>query len=173
MAYFTHRFETNVARHAVAKYHYTVVYLDTALHSELPLDQHARLRIEADVSGVPVKGAWQPARGRWYLMLPKAPMKAAGLTIGSPVEVAFRVLPQDDVDIPDELAILLASKAHVRKAWEALSAGKQRGIAHLVSSAKRPETKAARLESIEAGLLGQAPPPWERTGGRAAAMKGE
>ncbi|QJR37648.1 YdeI/OmpD-associated family protein [Gemmatimonas groenlandica] len=173
MSYFTHRFETRIARHAVGTYHYTVVYLDASLHSALPLEQHARLRIEADVSGVPVKGAWQPARGRWYLMLPKAPMKAAGLKIGSPVEVAFRVLPQDDVDIPDELAALLATKARVRKAWAALSPGKQRGIAHLVSSAKRPETKAARIQSIEAGLLGTAAPPWERPGGRASAATGE
>ena len=123
MSYFTHRFETHVSRHAVGTYHYSVVYLEAALHSELPLDQHARLRIEADVSGVPVKGAWQPARGRWYLMLPKAPLKAAGSKIGSAVEVAFRGLPQDDVDVPEELAARLARMARVRKAWEALSAG--------------------------------------------------
>ena len=173
MSYFTHRFETHVARHAVGTYHYTVVYLEAALHSELPLDQHARLRIEADVSGVSVKGAWQPARGRWYLMLPKAPLKAAGLKIGSAVEVAFRLLPQDDVDVPEELAARLARTARVRKAWEALSAGKQRGIAHLVSSAKRPETKAARIDNIEAALLGKVPPPWERPLGRSSATKGE
>ena len=173
MSSFTHRFETHVSRHAVGTYHYTVVYLEAALHSELPLDQHARLRIEADVSGLPVKGAWQPARGRWYLMLPKALLKAAGLKIGSAVEVAFRVLPQDDVDVPEELAARRARMARVRKAWEALSAGKQRGIAHLVSSAKRPETKAARIDNIEAALLGKVPPPWERPPGRSSATKGD
>ena len=173
MSYFTHRFETHVSRHAVGTYHYTVVYLEAALHSELPLDQHARLRIEADVSGLPVKGAWQPARGRWYLMLPKALLKAAGLKIGSAVEVAFRVLPQDDVDVPEELAARRARMARVRKAWEALSAGKQRGIAHLVSSAKRPETKAARIDNIEAALLGKVRPPWERPPGRSSATKGD
>ena len=173
MSYFTHRFETHVSRHAVGTYHYSVVYLEAALHSELPLDQHARLRIEADVSGLPVKGAWQPARGRWYLMLPKALLKAAGLKIGSAVEVAFRVLPQDDVDVPEELAARRARMARVRKAWEALSAGKQRGIAHLVSSAKRPETKAARIDNIEAALLGKVPPPWERPPGRSSATKGD
>lgn len=162
MTYFTHHFETRIERHAVGTYHYTVVYLDASLHDELPLDRHARLRVEADVSGVPVKGAWQPARGRWYLMLPKTPLKTAGLTIGSAVEVAFRVLPQDDVEIPDELVALLAKKARVRRGWEALSAGKQRGLAHLVASAKRPETRAARVAQVEAVLLGEAPMPWDR-----------
>ena len=113
MSYFEHVFETRIARHAVGTYHYTVVYLDPSLHAALPLDRHARLRIEADVSGVPVKGAWQPARGKWYLMLPKDGLKAAGLRIGSSVEVSFRVSPQDDVEIPDELAALLAAKARV------------------------------------------------------------
>lgn len=164
MTYFSHQFETRIARHAVGTYHYTVVYLDPSLHGELPLDRHARLRIEADVSGVPVKGAWQPARGRWYLMLPNGPLKTAGLRIGSNVEVSFRVLPQDDVDVPEELAALLAKKARVRKAWLALTAGKQRGLAYWAASAKRAETRAARVLNVEAVLLGIVPPPWIRQG---------
>lgn len=164
MPYFEHVFETRIARHAVGTYHYTVVYLDPSLHAVLPLDRHARLRIEADVSGLPVKGAWQPARGRWYLMLPKDGLKAADLRIGSSVEVSFRVLPQDDVDIPDELAALLSAKSRVRKAWERLSPGKQRGLAHMVASAKRAETRAARVEKVEAVLLGKEPLPWDHQG---------
>lgn len=169
MAYYTHQFETRISRHPVGTYHYTVVYLDPALHADLPLEQHARLRIEADISGVPVKGAWQPARGQWYLMLPKPALKVAGLRIGSRVEVSFRVLPQDDVDVPDELAMLIAKKATVRNAWKALSAGKQRGLAYFVASAKRAETRQARLAKVEAVLLGKAPLPWERQTRRSGA----
>jgi hypothetical protein len=162
MTYFTHHFETVIARHKVGTYAYTVVYLDRSLHDALPFEQSARLRIEADVSGVPVKGAWQPAKGRWYLMLPKAGLKAAGLSVGSRVEVAFRVLPQDDVEIPPELAALLAKKARVRKAWDALSAGKQRGLAYMVMSAKRAETREARVAQVEAVLLGKVDLPWKK-----------
>ncbi|MDZ7630272.1 MAG: YdeI/OmpD-associated family protein [Gemmatimonadaceae bacterium] len=162
ISYFEHSFETRIARHAVGTYHYTVVYLDPSLHGALPLEQHARLRIEADVSGGPVKGVWQPARGRWYLMLPKDGLKAAGLRIGSSVEVSFRVLPQDDVDIPAELAALLAVNKRVRTAWDGLTAGKQRGLAYMVASAKRAETRAARLATVKAVLLGKEPLPWQR-----------
>jgi hypothetical protein len=170
MTYFSHRFETRIARHAVGSYAYTVVYLDPSLHDQLPLDQHARLRIEADVSGVPVIGAWQPAKGRWYLMLPKAPLKSAGLRVGSSVEVAFRVIPQDHVVVPDELATVLDGHARARKGWQALTAGKQRALAHLIASAKRPETRSERVAVVVAVLLGEAPPPWEKQ--RRAAKRG-
>jgi hypothetical protein len=162
MPWFTHRFETTIVRHAVGSMRYTVVVLDPALHDALPLREHPRLRIEADVGGVPVKGAWQPARGQWYLMLPKAPLKAAGLGIGSVVEVAFRVSAQDDVDIPVELAERLARVKRLRAAWDTHTPGTQRGLAHFIESAKRAETRATRLAQVEAALLGTAPLPWSR-----------
>ena len=162
MAYFTHHFEATVSLHPVGTYNYTVVYLDSALHDELPLKITPRLRIEADISGVPVKGAWQPSGGRWYLMLPRASMKQAGIGIGSVVEVAFKLLAQDEVDIPPELAGVLKKNPKVRKAWDALSAGKQRGLAYMVASAKRPETKCDRLERVCAILSGDVVAPWVR-----------
>lgn len=162
MAYFDHHFETIVQRHPVGKYHYTVVFLDAALHAALPLKEHPQLRIEADVSGVPVKGAWQPSHGRWYLMLPKAPIQKAGIGVGSVVEVAFKVLPQSHVDVPPELAATLQADPKARRGWDALTAGKQRGLAHMVASAKRADTRQARLAQVVAVLYGDAPLPWLR-----------
>lgn len=162
MSWFTHRFETTITRHNVGTMRYTVVLLDPTLHEQLPLREHPRLRVEADVGGVPVKGAWQPAKGIWYLMLPKAPLKAAGLGVGDLVEVAFRVVPQDDVDIPAELAARLARVKRLRATWDSYTAGTQRGLAHFIESAKRAETRAARLAQVEATLRGEAPLPWER-----------
>lgn len=162
MAYFTHRFETTVSLHPVGPYHYTVVYLEPALQDSLPLKKSPRLRVEADVSGVAVKGAWQPSGGRWYLMLPKAPLKRAGIGIGTAVEVAFKVVPQDDVEVPPELSAALRTNRKAREAWAKLSAGTQRGLAHLIASAKRAETKSARVERVIAVLLGEAALPWKR-----------
>jgi hypothetical protein len=162
LAFFTHHFETTITRHSVGTMRYTVVLLDPAFHDELPLREHPRLRIEADVGGVPVKGAWQPAKGVWYLMLPKAPLKAAGLTIGDRVDVAFRVIAQDDVDIPAELAQRLATVRRLRTSWDALTPGARRGLAHFLESARRAETRADRLQKIEAALQGTAPMPWGR-----------
>lgn len=166
MSWFTHRFETAITRHAVGSMRYTVVLLDETLHDTLPLREHPRLRIEADVGGVPVKGAWQPSRGRWYLMLPKAPLKVAGLQVGDVVDVAFRVIAQDDVDVPVELADRLARVKRLRVAWEQQTPGTQRGLSHYIESAKRAETRASRLQQVEAALLGTAPMPWARTRSR-------
>jgi hypothetical protein len=162
MAYFTHVFETVIARHPVGRSHYTVVYLDASLQRLLPLREHPRLRVEADISGIPMKGAWQPSGGRWYLMLPRAALKAAGLRTGSRVEVAFTVIAQDDVDVPEELEARLASTKRLRTAWATLSPGTQRGLAHFIASAKRAETRAARLAQVEAAILGKVPLPWAK-----------
>jgi hypothetical protein len=162
MPHFTHRFDAVIARHPIGTMHYTVVYLDPSLPPELPFEGQPRLRIEADVGGVPVKGAWQPSKGRWYLMLPKTRLRDAGLAIGDAVEVAFRVIAQTDVDIPEELAARLAAVARLRKAWATHTPGTQRGLAHFIESAKRAPTRAARLAQVEAALLGTAPLPWAR-----------
>jgi Bacteriocin-protection, YdeI or OmpD-Associated/Domain of unknown function (DUF1905) len=162
MAYFTHRFEATVSLHPVGTYNYTVVYLDPGLHASLPLTETPRLRIEADISGVPVKGAWQPSGGRWFLMLPKSTIKKSGIAIGMVVEVAFKLVPQDEVDTPAELSAVLQVTPKALQAWSALSAGKQRGLAHMVASAKRPETRQARVGRVIAVLLGAAALPWVR-----------
>jgi hypothetical protein len=162
MSYFEHRFETTIVRLAVGTLQYTVVVLPADIASVLPLAGGTRLRIEADVSGVPVKGAWQPSGGRWYLMLPQQPLKHAGLGIGSPVEVSFRQLPQDAVDVPVELQALLQADAPAASAWQALTPGTQRGLAIWLQSARKAETRQARLHEVRRVLLGERPPPWKR-----------
>jgi hypothetical protein len=164
MPYFTHHFTTTICLHPVGAYHYTVVHLPSELANELPFDTSPRLRVEADVSGLPVRGAWQPAdirSRRWYLMLPKAPLKKAGLAVGSEVAVGFRLLPQDQVDLPAPLAQMLASQKRVAAAWHKLSAGKQRALAHMVASAKTAPTVTKRLEQVRGVILGELPEPWK------------
>jgi hypothetical protein len=174
MPYFTHQFEAEITRHELGKYVYTVVFLPREIAAQLPFHTSARLRVEADVSGLPVKGAWQPsgpqAGHRWYLMLPKKPLKDAELAIGSRVEVSFKLVPQSEVDIPPELDELLANNSAVKQVWAAWSPGKQRALAIMVQSAKRPETRSARLQQVQHILLGEAPVPWVM-GGRKSRKK--
>lgn len=60
------------------------------------------------------------------------------------------------IEIPPELAALLAKRAKLRKAFDALSPGKRREYADHVAEAKRADTKERRLEKIapmiEAGV---------------------
>jgi uncharacterized protein YdeI (YjbR/CyaY-like superfamily) len=81
-------------------------------------------------------------------MLPKKPLKDADLKVGSRVEVPFRLLPQDQVDVPVELAQLLVRVPEAQSAWNELSAGKQRALAHMVASAKLAQTRSVRLKQV-------------------------
>lgn len=157
MAWFTHEFEGPVARHLIGgTLRYTVVWCPADVAATLPFATNPRLRMEADVSGHPIHGAWQPAGGRWYLMLPKTFLKAASLAVGDVVTVAFRIVDQSRVDVPDELTAALARNATARRAWDALTPGMQRGMAYRVESAKRAETRATRVaEVIEALKTGR------------------
>ena len=163
MAYFTHHFEAQIALHAAnATLAYTVVYLDPGVQTALALGTGAPVRIEADVSGIPIKGAWQSTGdGRFYLMLPRATLKKSGLGLGSCVEVGFKVAPTADVDTPPALADALAADREFAQAWSHLTPGAQRGLAGMVANAKRPATVATRLGTVRAAAMGQTPMPWD------------
>ncbi len=163
MTFFTHTFEAKVTEHAVSDaYNYTVVYLPKTLHAELPLKKHPRLRVDAEINDYPIAGAFQPARGKYYLMLSKRFLKSAGLAIGDKVEVRFRVADQEEVNVPEELEAALKGDRAARTFWKSLSAGKRRGMAHRVESAKRAETRARRVVEIMEALAKNeviGPPP--------------
>jgi uncharacterized protein YdeI (YjbR/CyaY-like superfamily) len=72
----------------------------------------------------------------------------------------------DSVETPESLADALAASASARAAWAELSAGKRRGMAHLVGSAKTPPTRQKRLAEVllalETGDYSRVTPPKTR-----------
>ena len=150
----TFAFEAVVTTHDVGGYNYTVVYVPDEIAGRLPLKKYPRLRIEADISGVPTDAALQPCRGKWYLMVPKRIQKAASLSVGDTASVSFVIADQDFVDVPIELLHAIEARSDVLKVWETLTPGKKRGYAHRVSSAKREETRYRRIEEIVEELEG-------------------
>jgi hypothetical protein len=152
VSYFTHRFDAPIVRHGLGHLQHTVLWLPSELARELPFAEHPRLRIEADVSGYPLHAAWQPAGGRWYLLLSRRVMKDAGFTIGDVVEVSFRLASPDRVEVPEELGEALRKDRRASKAWDALTSGAKRGHAYRVASAKRAETRAARVAEVLAAV---------------------
>ena len=156
------KFTTIVSQYDFGKLRYSVVYLHPNLYDKLPLKEHPRLRIEAWIGGVRVDGAWQPAGGIWRLMVSKQTLKKAGLEVGSPVIVAFRIVPQDSVNIPEELQSELEADDVAKKAWETLTPGKRRGLAYLVGEVKTPKSRAVRLARVLRMLHGEEPLPWDR-----------
>jgi len=151
---FPYVFETRVVTHDLGTYRYTVIFLDPALAAQLPFDESPRLRIVGEVADVPMEGAWQPSRGRWYLMLGKPLLKAAGKGVGDEVEVRFRLAPPDDVALPEALERALEANPVARAVFEDQTVGKRRALAHRVGSAKGADTVARRVAEVLGALEG-------------------
>lgn len=143
--YFPFAFMGPVEQHDLGTYRYTVVWLPDDIAGKLPLAEHPRLRISGEINDHPCAGAWQPSRGRWYLMLGKPLLKATGLTVGCLAELRFRVEPQDEVEVPPALDRAIAASAAAAERWAALTPGKRRAVGHFVLAAKTGATVARRV----------------------------
>ena len=157
--YYPFEFEGELCVHHLGRYRYTVVYLPEPLRTELPLKPNPRLRIEAEIGETGWSGAWQPGQGHHYLMVSPDVLRQIGKSVGDRVEVRFRVVPQDHVDVPVELQRGLALDDTAQAPWEQLSAGHQRGLCHWVAKSKKPETRSLRLGEVLAFLRGEGHDP--------------
>lgn len=148
MDYFPHAFTGVVAHHDLGTYRYTVIWLPEELAALLPFAGQPRLRISGELNDVPLTGAWQPSRGRWYLMLGKPLLRATELSVGCFAELRFRIEPPDDVEVPTLLTHALEANAAAAARWDELTPGKQRALSHHVLSAKTGPTTTRRVAQV-------------------------
>ncbi|MEO0987757.1 MAG: YdeI/OmpD-associated family protein [Cyanobacteria bacterium J06639_14] len=148
MSFYQYEFTGQIVTHNLGTYVYTVVFLPPDLQDELPLNKYPRLRMSGEIGEVPIEGAWQPSKGHWYLMLSRPLMKAGNYSLGDEVDVRFNVVDQDAVEVPDELALALDRDEAASQAWDQLTPGKRRGLAHRVASAKTAPTRSRRLAEV-------------------------
>jgi len=78
---------------------------------------------------------------RWFIELPEAVCKRAGVDTGDRVELQIRIASEE---LPDELRGLIEQNAGARKAWQSLSAGSQRMLREEVLALKQPATRIRR-----------------------------
>lgn len=142
-------FDATMSEYDFGRMAYTIVYLPASTKRRLPLAEYPRLRIDGEINGVRFRGAVQPAGdGQYYLLLSKAFLKSAGLALGDRTLVAFDIADQEAVDVPVELEFALEANETAAAVWNRITAGKRRGLAHRVSSAKRVSTREARVEEV-------------------------
>ncbi len=157
MDYYPYKFEASVAYHDVGsdKYAYTVVYVTPELIDTLPLKQYPRLRIQGEIDDVPFDASLTPVRGDWYILLSKKLLKALDAGVGDEVTVRFGIADQDAVTIPAALGAALQADDHMRELWDAQTAGKKRGLAHRVATAKAEKTEYKRIQEVFGILRGE------------------
>lgn len=91
---------------------------------------------------------FMPAKGKWFMMVSKKYLRLCGLSVGDVASIGFDIADQDAVTLPDELRFALDADDEATAAWVKLTAGKRRGFAYRVASAKMPETRERRVDEI-------------------------
>jgi hypothetical protein len=126
----------------------TVIYLPDEIVSQLP---EGRVRTEGVLNGVPFALAPQYKNdGSRFFIVSSTLRKAAGIKEGDKVEVMFKLVDPDKVNIPEELQAVLEQDDEAMKVWQSLTSGMQRNFIIYVNSAKSTDAKIKRaLESME------------------------
>lgn len=134
-----------------------VLQLPASVCAKLGLQ--SRQRIVGEVEGVPVEGALNPdgQGGLFYIVSPEI-RRLGQLDDGQVVSFRFRLDDPGRVSVPDRLARVLERNPELNAAWEALTPGRRRGLAHQLASAKTQATQEKRLEQL-VDLLRTGTPP--------------
>ena len=112
------------------------------------------MRVRGTVNGAPYRSSLMKYSGLFHLGVHKATLADAGVKAPARVKVTIELddepLPTDIV--PADLARALARNRRAAAAWKALRPSLKREHVQSVTSAKKPETRAHRVEKIVASL---------------------
>ena len=115
-----------------------------------------RIPVTATFEGIPYRGSIVRMRGVAVLGVQKAIMAEAGVSVGDSLTVVVRndEAPRE-VEVPDDLAEA-ARNDPARTAFEGLSFSHKREYVEAINEAKRPDTRARRVERTIQALIDRA-----------------
>ena len=112
-----------------------------------PLGGRKQMRVSGTVNGVAFKSSTMPYRGAFYLGVHKATREAAGIGFGEPIEIELtRDTSPRQLALPEELEAAFKLEPALGERFASLSFTRRREMADPIGEAKRPETRARRLE---------------------------
>lgn len=157
MSIYPYSFQAEIERFGVGKSRkvwYYVLFLPDDLRQDLPFDRYPRLRVEGEIADIPISNAFIPAGdGRNYVIVSQDVRDNANVGLGDRVEMRFRVADQEAVDVPEILSDRLHLEQEAERIWSRLTAGKKRGMAHYIASAKTDATRTRRTDQVVVALL--------------------
>jgi hypothetical protein len=131
---------------------------------EVPQDVIAKLGgrgrtpVTATFDGVPYRGSIVKIRGTMMIGVTKAIMTEAGVQTGDTLTV---IVENDDapreVEVPADLAKAWRGAKDAKAEWDRLAFTHQREYAEAILDAKKPETRARRIDKTIEALLNRAP----------------
>ena len=111
-------------------------------------------KIQAVIAGTPYRGSLMPmGDGTYCLGVLKSIQEAAGVGLGDRITIQLEVdTAPRTVEVPQDLARVLARDRNAAAAWEKLSFTNKKEMAVSLEGAKKPETRERRLKSAVARL---------------------
>jgi Domain of unknown function (DUF1905)/Bacteriocin-protection, YdeI or OmpD-Associated len=148
----TETFTATLEASPVGKGGHWVVVPDAVMSD---LTDKARAKVKATFNGVPYRGSIVRYSGAYVLGVTKAIIKQTGASPGDPLEVSVKLdTAERTVALPPELQEAFTADPTLRTSWEALSYTRRKERARALEEARRPETRARRLEGILRELSG-------------------
>ena len=113
-------------------------------------------KIQAVIAGAPYRGSLRPmGDGTYGLGVLKSIQAGAGVGAGDRITVLLELdTALRTVEVPADLADVLAGDKKAAAAWEKLSYTNKKEVAGSLESAKKPETRGRRLNAAVAMLRG-------------------
>jgi Domain of unknown function (DUF1905)/Bacteriocin-protection, YdeI or OmpD-Associated len=116
-------------------------------------------KIQAVIAGAPYRGSLRPmGDGTYGLGVLKSIQAGAGVGAGDRITVLLELdnAPRT-VEVPADLASVLAGDKKWAAAWEKLSFTNKKELASSIETAKKPETRERRLQAAIAALKKKEP----------------
>jgi hypothetical protein len=116
------------------------------------LGRGKRPAVLVEVNGFRFRSTVAPMGGKFLIPFSAARREESGISGGDAVEVTLTVdVEPRTVEVPEDLRAALDA-AGATAAWDALSYSKRKEHARSVTEAKKPETRARRVEMVVAKL---------------------
>jgi hypothetical protein len=123
-------------------------------HVIAKLGGRGRTPVTATFDGVPYRGSIVKMRGTMMIGVTKAIIAEAGVQIGDTLTIAVE---NDDapreVEVPADLAKAFRGARDAQAEWDRLAFTHRREYAEAILDAKKPETRARRIEKTIEALL--------------------
>ena len=133
----------------------TVIYLPKEIVDMLP---KGRIRTKGTMNGAVFALAPQYKKdGSRFFTVSSGLRKAAKIKAGDKVEVIFRLVDKDEIEMPEELEAVLSQDEKAKSVWKGLTSGRQRDVIVYVTSVKNTDSRISlalqSIEKVKAGLL--------------------
>ncbi len=112
----------------------------------------ARYDVTGTVNACPYRGPVKRAEGRAFISLGEAFRRAAGLAPGDSAAVVLVLEGPQAGNMPEDLTAALAGAPQARAFFESLPTFYRKNYLRWVESARRPETRAKRIQEMLALL---------------------